>query len=318
MDKVAIIDMGTNTFHLLLAENGRNGRYEITFRDRVAVKIGKGGINAGHITAEGANRAVLAMQAFKKTIDRNKIDNIRAFGTSALRSADNGDEVLARIMDTTGIDARIISGELEAEYIYEGVRYGLEMGSENSLIIDIGGGSVEFIIANRDNIFWKMSLEIGAQRLLEKFHKHDPISSEETEMLNTYFGEELHPLFEALKAHPTRNLIGASGSFDTLSDIYCSRERIAKGDNDPETPLTLTAFYAIAEEIIAKNRKQRMAIQGMIEMRVDMIVVSSCLIKYILSRNPFERIRVSSYSLKEGVLASLTKTPSAAQLSSPK
>jgi exopolyphosphatase/guanosine-5'-triphosphate,3'-diphosphate pyrophosphatase len=258
------------------------------------------------------------MQAFKKIIDQNKVDKIKAIGTSALRSASNGVEVLARIMVDTGIDASIISGELEAEYIYEGVRYGLEMGSEKSLIIDIGGGSVEFIIANQDGIFWKTSLEIGAQRLLEKFQKHDPISSEEIEMLNTYFDEKLDPLFEALQVHPTPNLIGASGSFDTLSDIHCFRELIAKGDNDPETPLTLQSFYSIAEEIITKNRNQRMAIPGMIEMRVDMIVVSSCLIKYILSRNPFQRIRVSSYSLKEGVLASLTRTLSAAELSTPK
>ena len=317
-DKVAIIDMGTNTFHLLLAESSGNGRYEINFRDRVAVKIGKGGINAGHITKEGANRAVHAMQAFRKIIDQNKIDNIRAFGTSALRSASNGDDVLAKIMAATGIDAKIISGELEAEYIYEGVRYGLKLGTEKSLIIDIGGGSVEFIIADQEKIFWKKSLEIGAQRLLEKFHKHDPISSEEIEMLNTYFEDQLHPLLEALKAHPTRSLIGASGSFDTLSDIYCFREGIAKGDNDPETPLTLPAFYSITEEIISKSRIQRMDIPGMIEMRVDMIVVSTCLIKYILSRHPFERIRVSSYSLKEGVLASLAKTLSAVELSSPK
>lgn len=318
MDKIAIIDMGTNTFHLLLAENGGNGRYEIIFRDRVAVKIGKGGINDGRITEEAANRAVLAMRAFKKIIDQNKIANIRAFGTSALRSASNGDEVLARIMANTGIDASIISGELEAEYIYEGVRYGLEMGSEKSLIIDIGGGSVEFIIANKDEVFWKKSLEIGAQRLLEKFHKHDPISSEEIETLDAYFDEKLDPLFEALQAHPTPHLIGASGSFDTLSDIYCFRESIAKGDNDPETPLTLQAFYSIAEEIVTKNRKQRMEIPGMIEMRVDMIVVSSCLIKHILSRNPFQRIRVSSYSLKEGVLASLTKTLTSSELIIPK
>lgn len=314
MNKIAIIDMGTNTFHLLLAQNDGKGKYEIFFRDRSAVKIGKGGINAGHITTEGMKRAVLAMRAFKKTIDENQIDDIRAFGTSALRSASNGDEVLKKIIKETGIEARIISGDLEAEYIYMGVRHGLKMGNKKNLIIDIGGGSVEFIIADSDHIFWKKSLEIGAQRLLEKFHKHDPIAPNEIEMLNTYLDDKLNPLFEVLKVHPTRTLIGASGSFDTLSDIYCSRESIEKGDNDPETPLTLNAFHAISKEILTKNRQQRMEIPGMIEMRVDMIVVSCCLINFILSRQPFEGIRVSSYSLKEGVLASLTKTMNAAEL----
>ena len=306
-NKVAIIDMGTNTFHLLLAECTGKGQYEIIFRDRTAVRIGKGGINDGHITKEGMERAVLAMQGFKVIIDQNRIDNIKAFGTSALRSAVNSDEVLTRIQVATGIEVKIISGDIEAEYIYWGVRYGLEMGSGKSLVMDIGGGSVEFIIANNEQIFWKKSLEIGAQRLLEKFHQHDPITVDEIGMLYDYFAENLNPLFEALKLNPAGTLIGASGTFDTLSDIYCSQESVAKGDNDPETPLTLAAFHRIAEEIILKNRKDRMAIRGMIEMRVDMIVVTCCLIKYILSRYRFDAIRVSSYSLKEGVLASLAQ-----------
>jgi exopolyphosphatase/guanosine-5'-triphosphate,3'-diphosphate pyrophosphatase len=189
------------------------------------------------------------------------------------------------------------------------------MGSEKSLIIDIGGGSVEFIIADRDHIFWKKSLDMGAQRLLEKFHKHDPISLQEIETLNGYFDDKLKILLEALSTHPTPTLIGASGSFDTLSDIHCYRESITKGDNDPETPLTLEAFHEIYDDIISANKKQRMEIPGMIEMRVDMIVVSCCLIKYILSRHSFERVRVSSYSLKEGVLAALAKKLSTAELS---
>ena len=314
MDKVAIIDMGTNTFHLLLAQSDGTGKYNIIFRDRAAVKIGKGGINAGHITSEGMERAVLAMQGFKKTIDENKIKNITAFGTSALRSASNGDGVLSKITTATGIEPRIISGDLEAEYIYKGVRYGLAMGREKSLIIDIGGGSVEFIIADNNQIYWKKSLEIGAQRLLENFHKHDPIAPEEITLLNSYFSEKLIELFDALKTHPVRSLIGASGSFDTLSEIYCFRNSISISENDSETPLTLNAFYDISKEIITKNRAQRMEIPGMIEMRVDMIVVSCCLIKYILSRHSFERIRVSSYSLKEGILASLTKNVSNVEL----
>jgi exopolyphosphatase/guanosine-5'-triphosphate,3'-diphosphate pyrophosphatase len=307
-NKVAIIDMGTNTFHLLLAESTAKGKYEIIFRDRTAVRIGKGGINNAHITNEGMERAVLAMQEFKAIIDQNKIGNIKAFGTSALRSAVNSNEVLTRIQSATGIEVKIISGDTEAEYIYWGVRSGVEMGSRKTLVMDIGGGSVEFIIANNEQIFWKKSLEIGAQRLLEKFHNHDPITVNEIGMLNDYFAENLSPLFEALKVNPAETLIGASGAFDTLSDIYCSQESIAKGDNDAETPLTLAAFHRISEEIILKNRKDRMAIGGMIEMRVDMIVVTCCLIKYILSRYRFDEIRVSSYSLKEGVLASLTQT----------
>jgi exopolyphosphatase / guanosine-5'-triphosphate,3'-diphosphate pyrophosphatase len=305
--KIAIIDMGTNTFHLLIAEGGKEG-YTITHRDRAAVKIGKGGINEGYITEEGLTRALLAMQSFRNMIDDQGIKDVHAFGTSALRNAMNGPEVLQQIKEVTGIETTIISGDTEAQYIYQGVKYSLDMGKEKSLIVDIGGGSVECIIGDGTQIFWKRSFEIGAQRLLEEFHKHDPIISKEIQSLDRHFEKKLEPLFDALRLYPATVLVGASGTFDTLSDIFCYQNKIHKVDDQPETPLTIEGFCSIYADLISKNREQRMQIPGMIEMRVDMIVVACCLVRYILSRHTFNRIRVSAYSLKEGVLASLIET----------
>jgi exopolyphosphatase/guanosine-5'-triphosphate,3'-diphosphate pyrophosphatase len=104
-------------------------------------------------------------------------------------------------------------------------------------------------------------------------------------------------------------LIGASGTFDTLSDIFSFQSHIYKSDDQPETPLTIEGFCSIYAALITKNREQRMQIPGMIEMRVDMIVVACCLVRYILSHHVFNSIRVSSYSLKEGVLASCIEAP---------
>ena len=306
--RIAIIDMGTNTFHLLIAEATENG-YTIIHRERTAVKIGKGGINHGYITEEGVTRALLAMQSFKNMLDEQGIKNVKAFGTSAIRNAVNGHAVLQRIKEVCGIDTTIISGDVEAEYIYHGVRYSLDMGKEKSLIIDIGGGSVECILADSTRIFWKESFEIGAQRLLEEFHKHEPITGEEIHRLDHHFSNKLNSLFEALRQYPANVLIGASGTFDTLSDIYCYRNNIHKTEDQPETPLTIEGFCSIYVDLISKNREQRMQIPGMIEMRVDMIVVACCLVRYVLARHSFRRIRVSSYSLKEGVLASCIEAP---------
>jgi exopolyphosphatase / guanosine-5'-triphosphate,3'-diphosphate pyrophosphatase len=303
-NKVAIIDMGTNTFHLLLAEADEKG-YHITFRDRLSVKIGMGGINEGTITEEGIHRALVAMQSFKNTINQYGISKVYAFGTSALRNAQNNAEVARRIRELTDIDINIISGDLEAEYIYRGVKAALHLEKEKSLIIDIGGGSVEFIIGDNDHIFWKQSLEIGAQRLMERFQKSDPIQPGEIAALDNHFNSTLAPVFEALKKFPTQVMVGSSGTFDTLSDIFCARYDIHKPVEEIETPLTLAGFYEIYEELLKKNRQQRMMIPGMIEMRVDMIVVACCLIRYILEHHPFNRIRVSTYSLKEGVLATM-------------
>jgi exopolyphosphatase/guanosine-5'-triphosphate,3'-diphosphate pyrophosphatase len=311
--RIAIIDMGTNTFHLLLAEADAHG-YHITYRDRLAVKIGKGGINRGVITAEGLNRALLAMQSFKNIIDEHGgVARIYAFGTSALRNASNKDEVKLKIRELTGIDIHIISGDEEARFIYEGVKAALGLGDDLSLIVDIGGGSVEFIIGNHETILWKESLEIGAQRLLEQFQKNDPISADEIKDLDEHFAKVLQPVFNALRKFPATILVGSSGSFDTLSDIFCARHEIAKAPDEIETPLSLEGFYEIYDELIHKNRQERMKIPGMIEMRVDMIVVACCLIRYLLEQYAFLRIRVSTYSLKEGVLASLIREGSRAK-----
>ncbi len=297
--------MGTNTFHLLLAVEGETGQYIIVHRERIAVKIGKGGINEGYITLEGIERALVAMQHFKSEIDRQGVTNVYAFGTSALRNAKNSADVLDKIKLKTGIQAAVISGDMEAELIYHGVKYSLDMSNEPSLIVDIGGGSVECILGNDTEIFWKESFEIGAQRLLEKFHKNDPITIQEIQNLNDHFETKLGPLISALQRHPTRVLIGASGAFDTFSDMYCYKNDITKHEEQPETPLTLEGFYEIHKELTRKNREERLSIPGMIEMRVDMIVVACCLVHYILSKHPIDRLRVSSYSLKEGVLAAL-------------
>lgn len=302
--KIAIIDLGTNTFHLLIAEGDERG-FHIIVRDRLAVKIGAGGINDGYITESGIQRALVAMQSYKNTLVQHGVEKVYAFGTSALRNARNAEEVVSRILDLTGIHINIISGDLEAEYIYYGVKAALGLGEDVSLIMDIGGGSVEFIIGDNHQVFWKRSFEVGAQRLLEKFQKHDPITAEEIQELEQYLSAQLEPLFEAMHQFNPTVLVGSSGTFDTLSDIFCVKHDVHKSPEETETPLTIQGFHEIFEEILFKTRKQRMSIPGMIEMRVDMIVVACIMIDFLLKNFPFRRIRVSTYSLKEGVLANM-------------
>ena len=302
MSRIAIIDLGTNTFHLLIAEVKESG-YRIIYRDRLAVKIGMGGINKGIITESGLRRAMLALQSFRNTIDEMQTDKVYAFGTSALRNAKNSPEVIEKIKAVTGIEVNVISGDREAELIYYGVKAAVDLGEDPSLIIDIGGGSVEFIIANNKSIFWKESFEIGAQRLLETFQRHDPILKEEISALNQHLSQSLANLQEKIELFKPTVLVGSSGTFDTLSDIFCVKHHILKTPEEVETPLSIDGFYEIYDELILKDREARMLIPGMIEMRVDMIVVACCLIHYVLSIQRFSQIRVSTYSLKEGVLS---------------
>jgi exopolyphosphatase/guanosine-5'-triphosphate,3'-diphosphate pyrophosphatase len=302
-DRVAIIDLGTNTFLLLIAERA-NGHYQIVHQHRIASKIGLGGINGGVITPQAVGRAILALKEFRITLDEWKVSRTFAFGTSAIRNAKNRLEFIHQIKIKTEIEVKIISGDEEAELIYLGVRQAVPLGKDKALIIDIGGGSVECIIANTEEIFWKRSFEIGGQRLLERFQHHDPILPEEIRAIQHFLKESLAPLLAQLIIHQPETLVGSSGTFDTLSDIFCEKEGIAPVEL-PERPLSLPAFDQIFAELKIKNRAQRLEIPGMIELRVDMIVVACCLIQFLLQTYSFKNIRVSSFSLKEGALAKL-------------
>jgi len=308
MSRIAIIDMGTNTFHLLIAEVDSSGS-NIIYRDHEPVKIGMAGINEGVITDGARQRAIAAMRRFRKAVDDHQARRVLAFGTSAFRNARNASALTTEITATTGIKVAIISGDEEADLIFEGIRAALDLGTERSLVVDIGAGSVEFIIGDATHIYWKQSFEIGGQRLLERFQKHDPITPDEIATLDRYFESTLSPLFSALTRFNPTVLVGSSGSFDTLSDIYSIRRGIYVEPRPPETPLSLEGFYDIYHELIRKDRQARMSISGMVSMRVDMIVVGCCLIHFVLKKHPFSAIRVSSYSLKEGVVAQLARQP---------
>lgn len=300
--RIAIIDLGTNTFNLLIAEK-RMGRFVTLHQERIAARMGVGGINNGFIRTDAIERVIEALKKFKQTIEKWQVTTVTAFGTSALRSATNSIALIEKIYVEIGIKVKIISGEEEAMLIYFGVRSAVPLGSAKSLIVDIGGGSVEFIIANADELFWKKSVEIGGQRLIEKFQHHDPILPEERAQINEYLEVQLTPLLSELKKHLPETLVGSSGSFDTLSEIYCHKQGLPF-PKEPETPLTIAGFETIFDELLHKTRSERLAIPGMIEMRVDMIVVACCLIQFLLEKHSFKSIRVSAYSLKEGVLAS--------------
>ncbi len=310
--KVAVLDLGTNTFNLLLVKITPSAYY-IFHNEKVPVMIGKGGINQGVISADAQERALQALNYYKKIIDAENIHIIYGFATSAFRDASNGFAFREIIKEKTGLSINIISGEQEAEFIYKGVKTAFDIGGDNSLTMDIGGGSVEFIIANRDEIAWKKSYNIGAQRLLDWFHIIDPIPIDEINKLDDFFEKELTELHDQIAKYQPKCLIGSSGTFDTLSEIYQHQiNRFTKGD-ETELPLTTKGFEKIHQLIIHLNREDRLKIPGMIEMRVDMIVVASCLVKYIIDHFNINQIRVSSHALKEGMISVIQKDLSDSQ-----
>ncbi|GAB3331614.1 hypothetical protein GCM10027429_10140 [Marivirga atlantica] len=302
MSKIAIIDIGTNTFHLMIVDLANHNK--VMHKEKVAVRLGKDGISNNKITEDAQKRAINTLSLFKTTAEAHHVESIHATATSAVRNADNGQELVELVKEATGIEIAIISGAQEATYIYNGVKQALTIGKEPALVMDIGGGSVEFILCDQDNIFWLESFEIGAQRLLDKFHEHDPIQPKDIVRLKDFLDTSLKSLQEQLEKHQPKHLIGSSGTFDTLVDIAFAEQNKLKPD-DPSFSLSIEEFNGIYHELIEKNRAERLEIPGMLEMRVDMIVVASCLIDYILKINDFDTIHVSTYSLKEGLLSEI-------------
>ena len=305
--RIGIVDLGTNTFHVLIAETDR-ADHAFIYKEKIHVALGRGGISQGKITAEAQQRAIDAMFYIRGILDRFEVRTTRCVATSALRSAENADEVVHKLTEISGLEIEIISGNHEANYIFEGISFGLDLDTDNSLVMDIGGGSVEFIIGSSLGIFWKHSFEIGAQRLIDEFQKGDPITQSEIISINAFLENELISLKEALAEFKPKTLIGSSGTFDTLSAIYRKERDIHIIHKESEFPLTLDAIHSIHKEIVTKNRVERLNIPGMVEMRVDLIVVASLLIQCVLKMRQFEKVRVSSYSLKEGIFSEYLKT----------
>ena len=307
MIKKAIIDLGTNTFQLLIIE--QTGKtFRTIHEDSYPAKIGKGGISLGIITEEGIQRGIEGLKYFQQLFNKEGItpENVLATATSAVRNAKNGDEFCERILAKTGIKINVISGDEEATLIYEGVKLGVEIGLEPSMIMDIGGGSVEFIICNSTKIFYKQSFEIGGQRLMDKFMTSDPISPRSVQALKNYLEEQLLPLTNAVHQYAPVTVIGSAGSFETLVDMYFMK---TQGQLPPPKQISfdlpIQEFYDSFLKLVSSNYDERMAIPGMIELRVDMIVVGVCLIDFILKQHGIQRIKVSNYALKEGVLSKI-------------
>ena len=299
--KTAIIDLGTNTFNLLIVE-GKTTLY----KTKIAVKLGEGGISKGYIAEAPFQRGLNALQTHLQTIEKYQVKHTLAFATSAIRSASNGVEFVAKVKIELGLHIEVIDGDKEAELIYLGVQQALDLGDGNKLIMDIGGGSTEFIICNKKEIFWKQSFQLGAARLLELFQPQDPITSTEVKSIEGYLENTLTPLWAALKKFPCDTLVGSSGSFDTLADVIAHQFydiSILKGKTTYD--FKLSEYYWLHDYFLKSNLQKRLNTPGMIPMRADMIVISSVFINYLLKRQKMCTMKLSTYALKEGVLETL-------------
>ena len=306
--RIAVIDLGTNTFNLLIVDMGEDQGYKILYNNKLPVKLGKSGIDKKEIRPDAITRGLNALERHLQTISEYKVEKTYAFATSAIRSARNGDQFVKLAKQRCGIDVEIINGEREAELIYYGVKQAVRLSEEKVLILDIGGGSNEFIIADKDHIFWKKSYPLGVARLLSKFKPSDPISIEEIEFISNYLEERLSDLFEEFKKHKITTLIGASGSFETIAAmIRADDPNFESGTSlSPESNvIDLTDFENLYQKLINSTLKERKQMKGLETMRLEMIVVATLVVKFILQKLKLREMIQSNFALKEGVVYEL-------------
>ncbi|WP_129714516.1 exopolyphosphatase [Pedobacter sp. SYP-B3415] len=300
----AVIDMGTNTFHLLVADTRASG-YEVLFKTNVPVKLGQGRINENLLIPEAMQRGIDALINFAAIIKSYDVTEVVATATSAVRSAENGRVFVARAKAEAGITIRVLSGDEEAEFIYRGVRLAGAI-SGTSLIMDIGGGSVEFILCTREQLIWKKSYDLGAARLMQRFFHSDPLSAEERVAMQAHFVPQLHELVAVCREHRPETLIGSAGAFETFAQLLAEEQgtsldlaEIATADID------IPAYRTLAGRLQQASHAERAGMKGMIPLRVDMIVVASLLTDYVLEQVNPGNLRLSTFDLKMGVLSTL-------------
>ncbi len=297
MAKLGVIDLGTNTFHLLIAEVNQQSITEI-YRERIFVKLAEEGIHK--IGNAALERATNALSKFKHILDQHQIKKVRAFGTAGLRSASNGPSFIKEIKSKYNLDISVISGDEEARLIHKGVMAAVLSLNTTSLIMDIGGGSVEFIICDNQKIYWAQSFKIGVAVLFNQFHQADPISKNEIETIHSHLDTILHPLKKALQLNPATTLIGASGTFDVLENMLVQTKQHPNYSTFPADK-----FYSIYNNLITSSLSQRLANPEIPNDRAELITVAIVLLNYILRLANTDQIIVSSYAMKEGMLLDL-------------
>lgn len=300
--RVAVIDLGTNTCNLLVAEILDNN-YRILHQSKQLVKLGDNKIKDNEISEEATGRALESFRQHKKIIHEFKVDRVCALATSAVRDAANKIPFLERLGEDSGWLIKVISGEKEAEMIFKGVLLAFHELENPAVILDIGGGSNELILAHKKALLWKESRPTGMARVINNFELSDPIKKEEVETLQKYFANEHKNAVDGCKDQSVEMLVGCSGAFDTIADIIDEVEPGAKQRTTQE--ITIDDFYKVYEMLLKSTREERLQMKGMDYVRVDLIVPAVILIETLVREIGVNKIIQTDFALREGVVFEL-------------
>ncbi len=306
MSKIcAIADLGTNTFQLLISPISK---FQVDQQLQRPVGLGKGAMEQVTLQPDAMDRALTALNEFRTLfISKGGVaTDFYAIGTSILRRASNADVFIQRVYDELGIQILIIDGMQEAEYIYAGIRNSLpERWEKTSLVMDIGGGSVEFILFRGDEVLYRVSLELGGLRLKSLFSVDNEFNLSIIEGLDAYVTSEMAQLMEVCRKVKPEVLIGAAGAFETILDL-----ENRSGHTPASCELDLAVFLGHKTSLDALGYEERVVYPGMKAFRASIFPYATFLVEKVLRELEIKELWFSSYSLKEGFWFTELQNPS--------
>src|SRR5262252_7109722 len=299
--RIAAIDIGTNSLHMIVVRVRPDLSFEVIDREKEMVRLGAGGLDGRALTPEAMHAGLQVLSKFRRLADSHRVDEIIAVATSATREAENGSDFLQAIVEKTGIRARVISGTEEARMIHQAAVYGVGLAGDVAIVIDIGGGSVEITRGSGPNMESGRSFKLGVIRLTERFVKSDPLTPRDERKLRRYIDGELGKYVSQLVREGFDRVIGTSGTIQSLGAVALA-ERGWSSTTLRNRRISAKLLRRAQKQLVARDIQERLRVPGLEPRRADLAVAGAILLDEVLRRLGATDITLCDLSLREGLV----------------
>ena len=304
---IAAIDIGTNSIHMVIVQIEPSlPSFTVIAKEKDTVRLGDRDPQTGKLTTEAINRSLNTLQRCKKLAISLKAEQIIAVATSATREAPNGEDFLRQIEFELGITVNLISGREEARRIYLGVLSGMDFNEQPHIIIDIGGGSTEIILADLHEARFLSSTKVGAVRLAKEFVTTDPISDSELKVLRAYVKGMLErpvdSIWSSLQLNEVPRTIGTSGTIETIAEIHAKDELGSVPDPLNGYTIGFKDIEKIVKRLAKMSYKERLDVSGLADKRAEIIVPGAVILLEAMQMLKLDSITICERALREGMI----------------
>lgn len=300
--KIAAIDIGSNSLHMVIAEADRSGSFRVLDGEKEMVRLGARTLSSGRLPAAATRNALEVLTDYKRLAESHGVDTIVAVATSAIREARNGEDLIDRIGREVGIYARPISGEEEAGFVYLAAQHSIHVDGKRALVIDIGGGSVEIAVGSGAQVEYAASEKIGVLRMAERFVESDPLLPRERKRVVGHVTRMLTPHLERLRELGFDTAVGTSGTILALGALAHERLAGKRADLLHHLSVPVCGIREVGRELVDLPLSRRLRVRGLAPERADIIAVGAVILETILDLLDVEEIILSEWALREGVL----------------